>query len=114
MLKSVSSRKSTRKSTRKLRRVSARKSRKLSKRKSVRKSLRKSRRISRKSKRISRRSINNGCVKQTTSKYLKRSSPPYPANKCCGQELLGNDKNMYITNKNKNGVCRWVRKYRVQ
>ncbi len=49
-----------------------------------------------------------GCVKQTTrSKYLKRDSPPYPANECCDMTLKGNDGLMYKSTPNKNGVCTW-------
>lgn len=47
--------------------------------------------------------------KNKTSKYKNRPSPPYPANDWCGRNKKGNDGNMYISKKNKNGVCRWVK-----
>jgi len=40
---------------------------------------------------------------------LNRPSPSYPANDYCGKNKKGNDGNMYISKKNKNGVCRWVK-----
>ena len=42
-------------------------------------------------------------------RYKNRPSPPYPANDWCGKNKKGNDGNMYISKKNKNGVCRWVK-----
>ena len=49
------------------------------------------------------------CVKQTTKKYTsaKRKSPPYPANECCGKEMMGNNKKMWRSVRNKKGVCQW-------
>ena len=49
------------------------------------------------------------CLKQTTKKYTspKRKSPPYPANECCGKELMGNNKKMWKSIRNKKGVCQW-------
>ena len=50
------------------------------------------------------------CKPQFTKKYLSRSSPNFPANKCRGQILLGNDGvNMYISKQASNGVYRWVK-----
>jgi len=51
----------------------------------------------------------SGCVIQTSAKYnsLTRKSPPYPANKCPGKILLGNDGNMYRSASNINGVYTW-------
>ena len=49
-----------------------------------------------------------GCVKQTTKKYTKRNSPPYPANQCCGKTKRGNDKTMYVSRGSR--VCRWKKK----
>jgi DNA ligase-1 len=47
----------------------------------------------------------SSCVKETSSKYLSRPSPPYSASKCPeGKVLKGNDGSMYSV---KNG--RWVR-----
>ena len=100
---SRTSRKVSRKTSRKSKRVS-RKSRKTS---------RKSRKTSRKSKRVSRKSSGSsrksGCVRQTRKKYLNRQSPSYPANKCCNEEIEGNDGNMYVSKRDKNGVCKWVK-----
>lgn len=48
------------------------------------------------------------CKKQTTKKYLTRSSPAFPANECCGKRKRGNDGEWWISQQNKNGVCRWV------
>lgn len=50
------------------------------------------------------------CGKQISKKYTSRSSPPYPANKCCGKQKKGNDGKMYISISDKNGRCRWVLK----
>ena len=47
--------------------------------------------------------------KNKTSKYKNRPSPPYPANDWCARNKRGNDGNNYISKKNKNGVCRWVK-----
>jgi hypothetical protein len=41
------------------------------------------------------------------SKYLKRPSPPYPAQENCYKELKGNDGNMYISSPDKNNICKW-------
>jgi len=49
-----------------------------------------------------------GCKKQTDEKYKKRPSPPFPANQCCGEKILGNDGNMYESRADKNGTCRWI------
>jgi hypothetical protein len=38
-----------------------------------------------------------GCSMQMTKKYMSRSSPPYPANECCGMYLKGNDGKMYFS-----------------
>jgi len=44
---------------------------------------------------------------KTLKKYINRKSPPYPANKNCNKQMVGNDGNMYISNPNKNNVCSW-------
>ena len=56
-----------------------------------------------------KKSSSSGCVIQTSAKYnsLTRKSPPYPANKCPGKILLGNDGNMYRSVSNINGVYTW-------
>ena len=48
-----------------------------------------------------------GCEQQFTAKYTSRSSPPYPANNCCGRHIKGNDGNMYTSVKNSAGICTW-------
>jgi len=52
---------------------------------------------------------NKQSTKKNTTKYANRPSPPYPANDYCGKNKRGNDKNMYTSKENKNGVCRWVK-----
>lgn len=47
------------------------------------------------------------CTIQTTKKYTSRSSPPYPANKCCGKTLKGNDGKKYISEPGALGICAW-------
>jgi len=39
-------------------------------------------------------------------KYRERNSPPYPANKCCGEKKVGNDGKMY-TSSMIGSACRW-------
>ena len=52
----------------------------------------------------------SGCKPQFTKKYLSRSSPNFPANKCRGQSLTGNDgEYMYMSKKDSRGIYRWVR-----
>jgi hypothetical protein len=48
-----------------------------------------------------------GCTRQTSKKYSDRSSPPFPANECCDQEMVGNDGSMYVSRADKNGRCAW-------
>ena len=43
------------------------------------------------------------------NKKTNRPSPSYPANDYCGKNKKGNDGNMYISKKNKNGICRWIK-----
>lgn len=47
------------------------------------------------------------CVMQTTKKYLSRPSPPYPANKCCGKTMTGNDGAKYTSVQKTTGMCAW-------
>uniref|UniRef100_A0A6C0BL85 Uncharacterized protein n=1 Tax=viral metagenome TaxID=1070528 RepID=A0A6C0BL85_9ZZZZ len=52
-----------------------------------------------------------GCVEQSQKKYQMRPSPPFPANECCGQVMLGNDQRKYVSKSYViagNNVCRWV------
>ena len=48
-----------------------------------------------------------GCSRQSTSKYMSRNSPPYPANNCCGMTKRGNDGNMYRSSGSKH--CKWTK-----
>jgi hypothetical protein len=54
-----------------------------------------------------KKSSPSDCVIQTSKKYTTRKSPPYPANKCRGKILRGNDGNMYRSASNINGVYTW-------
>lgn len=50
------------------------------------------------------------CTKSTDPKYVKRPSPPYPANQCPeGLIKKGNDGNKWIVKKASNGVNRWMK-----
>ena len=44
---------------------------------------------------------------KTLKKYQTRKSPPYPANKNCNKQMVGNDGKMYISKPNKRNVCSW-------
>lgn len=57
--------------------------------------------------RVHRRNKGTKCVMQTTQKYLSRPSPPYPANKCCGKMMTGNDGARYIAAQKVSGMCAW-------
>ena len=46
----------------------------------------------------------------TQKKYRERESPPFTANKLCGATLHGNDKKLYLSKKNKAGICMWIQK----
>jgi len=50
------------------------------------------------------------CVKSSLKKYQTRPGPPYPAQGCKKQGRLGNDGEFYMSERNKNGVYKWVRK----
>ena len=66
-------------------------------------------RVARKSKirSRSRSSSRGGCSRETQSKYLRRGSPPYSANKCKGRVMEGNDGKWYKSKNDKNGVYHW-------
>jgi hypothetical protein len=49
----------------------------------------------------------DGCDFQRNKKYLDRPSPPYPANKCCGQEMVGNNGKLYVSVPDNRGICKW-------
>jgi hypothetical protein len=59
--------------------------------------------------RIYKKVDTRGCVKQNDQKYMKRPSPPYPANQCCDEIMQGNDGNMYQSRADRNGTCRWYK-----
>ena len=48
-----------------------------------------------------------GCVRQTVKKYTERPSPSFPANECCGQEMIGNDGHLWKSIANAKGICSW-------
>ena len=49
-----------------------------------------------------------GCSNQShLKKYRERPGPPYPANECCGSTKSGNDGLMYVSVRNKAGICTW-------
>ncbi len=50
----------------------------------------------------------NHCVKETSSKYKSRPSPPYHANDCKGETKKGNDGQTYISKADKRGIYHWV------
>lgn len=48
------------------------------------------------------------CVRQSAKKYAQRTSPPFPANQCCGQTRLGNDGRAYASARPAPGApCQW-------
>jgi hypothetical protein len=60
--------------------------------------------------RVHNRIMNTRCVMQITKKYLSRPSPPYPANKCCGKTMTGNDGAKYTAKPSVSGICSWKKK----
>ena len=57
--------------------------------------------------RVHKRNKGSKCIMQTTKKYLTRPSPPYPANKCCGKTMTGNDGYKYTAMPSVSGICSW-------
>jgi hypothetical protein len=51
----------------------------------------------------------SGCKPKFTKKYLSRPSPNFPAKKCRGQSLTGQDRNMYISKKDNRGIYKWFK-----
>jgi len=49
----------------------------------------------------------NKCIKKSSK--LNRQGPPYSAKDCKHLGQLGNDKQLYYSLPNKNGVYRWVK-----
>jgi hypothetical protein len=78
--------------------------------KSKPKSIKKYKKQSPKAKKSSVKVDVRGCSRQTSPKYKKRNSPPYPANQCCGRIMKGNDGDMYISKSMSSaGHCRWIK-----
>ena len=53
-----------------------------------------------------------GCSRQTSIKYTKRSSPPYPANLCREKKMKGNDGRYYKSMRSKRqgqAYYKWIK-----
>jgi hypothetical protein len=50
------------------------------------------------------------CIQSSLKKYRNRPGPPYPAQACKKQGRLGNDGEFYMSEKDKNGTYKWIRK----
>ena len=53
-----------------------------------------------------------GCKRLTNKKYTSRPGPPYPANLCRGDKLVGNDGRLYESTRAKNkgrAYYRWTK-----
>jgi hypothetical protein len=62
----------------------------------------------RSTKRSTKRSAKvEGCIKQSSKKYMSRPSPPYPAQECKEQEKMGNDGQLYKSVMKANGIYAW-------
>ena len=48
-------------------------------------------------------------TKKKPNKYMNRYSPSVSANDYCDKTKKGNDGKNYLSKRNKNGVCRWVK-----
>lgn len=48
------------------------------------------------------------CVIQSTKKYAKRPSPPFPANKCKNKTKKGNNGKFFKSTADKKGVYKWI------
>ena len=85
---------------------------KTSKRSKTRKHSKKSRKLIKSRRKIRSKErakrASRGCSRQSTKKYSSRSSPPFPANNCCGMTKKGNDGLTYKSVAASNGICRWV------
>lgn len=49
------------------------------------------------------------CIKVNDEKYINRKSPPYHANDCPNNIVIGNDDNQYLSKKDKNGIYKWIK-----
>jgi hypothetical protein len=100
-----STKRSKRRSTKRSKRSKKRSTKRSKKTKSGKRRLISSRRGQRAKERVARSA--RGCSRQSTSKYMSRNSPPYPANNCCGMTKRGNDGNMYRSSGSKH--CKWTK-----
>jgi hypothetical protein len=50
------------------------------------------------------------CRRGSAKKYSSRPSPPYPANDCPGMTRYGNNKELWLSTPDKNGVHHWKKK----
>jgi len=48
------------------------------------------------------------CVIQSTKKYVKRPSPPFPANKCKNMTKKGNNGKFFKSTADIKGVYKWI------
>ncbi len=48
------------------------------------------------------------CVSESTKKYVKRPSPPFPANKCKNMTKKGNNGKFFKSTSDKKGVYKWI------
>ena len=99
------SKRSKKRSTKRSKRSKKRSTKRSKKTKSGKRRLISSRRGQRAKERVARSA--RGCSLQSTSKYMSRKSPPYPANNCCGMTKRGNDGNMYRSSGSKH--CKWTK-----
>jgi len=57
---------------------------------------------------ISEKTLVNLLAESQQKKYKERDSPAFSANDLCDSRLTGNDGKMYVSKRNKAGVCTWV------
>lgn len=57
---------------------------------------------------ISEKTLVKLLAESQQKKYKERDSPAFSANLLCGSRLVGNDGKMYVSKRNKAGVCTWV------
>ena len=96
------------------RKVSSKSSRSKSRKPKSNKSRKSAKRVtSSKSKAVSKSKAKpdtRGCTRQFTAKYMKRDSPPYPANQCCGSTKTGNDGMSWTSSRTPyQKACNWKR-----
>jgi hypothetical protein len=48
-----------------------------------------------------------GCSPESTSEYINRVGPAFPASRCHGAVIVGNDGTNYVSSPDKNGVFSW-------